>query len=79
MSKAHPLAAFPNGLKLGLYRIKWKTGGASLAAIGMQSDGTRWIAATNWISACDDPTNKLWGNIEEAEFLDIPRGDEEDD
>lgn len=38
----------PKRVPLGLYRVHWKKGGASLAAIGQASDGSRWIAPTNW-------------------------------
>jgi len=29
---------------LGIYRIYWKSGGSSLAAIGMDREGDRWLA-----------------------------------
>lgn len=32
----------------GLYRVHWKDGGTSLAAIGLMYDGQRWCAPTNW-------------------------------
>jgi hypothetical protein len=64
---AHPMAAWKEGLPLGLYRIHWKDEGTALAAIGMKSDGRRWIAATNWVSPCEDPMHELWTNIERAE------------
>lgn len=34
----------------GLYRMYWKSGGWSLAAIGMDEKGKRWIACTNWVN-----------------------------
>jgi hypothetical protein len=36
-------------LPLGLYRIYWKDGGSSTAAVGMMEDGSRWLAPTNWV------------------------------
>jgi len=33
-------------LEAGIYRIHWKLGGSSLAAIGDSSDGKKWIAVT---------------------------------
>lgn len=39
-------------LPVGLYEITWKSGGASLAAIGQLQDGARWFAPCNW-SASD--------------------------
>lgn len=47
---------------LGLYKVWWKSGGSSLAAIGMMSDGKRWIAPTNWVSP-GKATTKGWGGI----------------
>jgi hypothetical protein len=36
-------------LELGAYKIYWKSGGSSIATIGMTWDGGRWIAPSNWI------------------------------
>ena len=36
-------------LPLGLYRIFWKSGGSSLAAVGNDYAGKRWFAPVNWI------------------------------
>lgn len=35
-------------LAIGLYRIHWKSGGSSLAAVGHLVDGEAWFAPTNW-------------------------------
>lgn len=35
-------------LNLGVYRVYWKSGGSSLATIGMTFNGDRWIAPSNW-------------------------------
>ena len=37
--------------KPGLYRIHWKNGAKTLAAIGITDDknGDRWLALTNWL------------------------------
>ena len=37
-----------NNIPTGLYKIWWKSGGCSLASIGQDSDGNRWLAPTNW-------------------------------
>lgn len=37
-------------LPLGVYRIYWKSGGSSLAAIGNDEQGHRWLAPCNWLS-----------------------------
>jgi hypothetical protein len=34
----------------GLFRLHWKDGGCSLAAVGSDEWGHRWYAATNWTS-----------------------------
>ena len=43
-----------NSLKLGVYRVYWKSGGSSLAAIGQDYAGNRWIAPTNWTGKAND-------------------------
>lgn len=36
-------------LKPGLYRVYWKDGGYSIAAIGVTRNGDLWLAPTNWV------------------------------
>lgn len=43
-----------NNLKLGVYRVYWKSGGSSLAAIGQDYAGNRWVAPTNWTGESQD-------------------------
>ena len=43
------LSEFYN-LPVGLYRLYWKSGGSSIAAIGMNEKGLRWIACVNWVN-----------------------------
>lgn len=43
-------------LALGLYKIHWKTGGCSYAAVGMLPCGGRWLAPTNWVT----PVTGTW-------------------
>lgn len=38
-------------LNHGLYKVYWKSGGSSLAAVGSLHDGGRWLAPCNWSSA----------------------------
>lgn len=45
----------------GLYEIFWKSGGSSLAAVGSNANGYRWVAPTNWI-VISDKIN-VWKNI----------------
>lgn len=65
----HPLATHgsPSVAPIGLYRVHWKSGGSSLAAIGQMHDGNRWIAPTNWLSPGMRPTSDTWGKIERLE------------
>ena len=35
----------------GIYRLWWKSGGSSLAAVGSLHSGTRWFAPTNWTAS----------------------------
>jgi len=34
----------------GIYLLKWKSGGDSLASVGSDYTGRRWFAPTNWIA-----------------------------
>lgn len=55
-------------LKHGLYRIYWKEGsggGASVASVGSNSAGDRWLAPTNWTEV----PSYDWSPIERAECL----------
>lgn len=51
-------------LPLGLYRIFWKSGGSSLASIGMLENGRRWIAPCNWVTpAIDSEADRVWRDV----------------
>ena len=56
-------------LPLGLYRIFWKTGGSSLAAVGQLYDGTRWFAPTNWTAADNFMTSINWKIVEKVKLI----------
>lgn len=43
MTKAESRKIIP-----GLYFIFWKSGGRSLASVGLLHNGDRWFAAHNW-------------------------------
>lgn len=49
----------------GLYRVYWKSGGYSLAAVGVTADGGRWIAPVNWIAPSVE--QKHWRRVERVE------------
>lgn len=40
----------PTTLSNGLYKINWREGGYSLAAVGRDREGKVWMAPTNWVS-----------------------------
>ncbi len=56
-------------LRNGLYNIYWKSGGVSLAAVGTSSDGTRWIAPTNWVAPVFNRilVSKTWHLVKSVE------------
>lgn len=35
--------------KPGVYQINWKSGGFSIAAVGVMPNGSRWLAPLNWV------------------------------
>jgi len=55
--------------ELGLYRVHWRSGGSSLAAIGMQSDGSRWLAPTNWVAPAMHDAGNGWAEIASLERI----------
>lgn len=55
----------PATVKQGLYRIWWRSGGDSLAAVGIASNGDRWIAATNWV----EHTSTNWSEVIRIEAI----------
>lgn len=52
----------------GLYLLFWKSGGESLAAVGSDSGGRRWFAATNWVSGVPSFD---WRRIDHAVKFDL--------
>ncbi|WP_367394531.1 hypothetical protein [Cupriavidus sp. Agwp_2] len=56
----------------GLYRVNWKSGGSSLCAIGMASNGNNWIAPANWVepaTIADLEANGTWADAAGLERL----------
>ncbi len=49
----------------GLYRLFWKSGGDSLAAVGTDQHGDRWIAPINWSTGGTTLHWKLVDHVEE--------------
>jgi hypothetical protein len=53
-------------LSPGLYRVHWVSGGSSLAAIGINEDGTNWLAPINWVRTC----STSWDRVARVERID---------
>jgi hypothetical protein len=55
----------------GLYRVYWKGegGGSSLAAVGSDRHGRRWLAPTNWITVESTPARNPWRMVEKVELI----------
>lgn len=56
-------------LRTGLYRVFWKVGGASLAAVGQNELGDTWIAPTNWLAP--DETGAHWRTVKRVEVIKV--------
>jgi hypothetical protein len=58
---------------LGIYRIFWKSGGSSVASIGMTYSGKRWVAPSNWTNGSDDvdPTGRLDKMLKDIEKITL--------
>ena len=53
----------------GIYRIVWRDGSESVAAVGVGVDGVRWIAPSNWVHpALSDPT--CWASIKSVQRIE---------
>lgn len=57
--------ALPNGI----YRVYWKTGDESTAALGRLANGDCWLAPTNWIHLTED--QRVWRSVERLEPLAV--------
>ena len=60
-----------NKISPGLYEVKWKSGGKSLAAVGITANGTRWLAPTNWVTIITDPSKayRAWAKVESVRSI----------
>lgn len=60
-------------LKHGLYVIHWKSGGASLAAVGSKENGDRWLACCNWVTTTENSNNStnfnIWGHVSKVGLI----------
>lgn len=55
-------------LPLGLYFFEWHSGGGSVAAVGMCSNGNRWVAPTNWTFP-SSWTAEDWESVKSARLI----------
>lgn len=56
----------------GLYRLHWKSGGSSLAAVGNTHNGTRWFAPVNWSTeVAGDVVSTEWRPVEYVDAIEI--------
>jgi hypothetical protein len=61
------------GLARGLYRVYWKSGGVSIAAVGVTMDGYHWLAPCNWAcinSQVADYCKESWELVERVELIE---------
>lgn len=72
--------------QLGVYRLFWKSGGFSVASVGMTYDGTRWYAPANWTTGSADASlatvvSTDWGRVDRVELIEVNRsvGESDDD
>lgn len=59
-------------LQTGLYRVYWRKGGSSLAAVGTNRDGKRWLTPTSWVGFRTDHFTKpakIWRHVERVEVI----------
>ena len=61
----------------GLYRVFWKRGGSSLAAVGVTREGGRWLAPINWVEPTLD-LKQYSGKITKVELVCLPMEVKED-
>lgn len=50
-------------LTFGVYKIKWKSGGSSLASVGYDAKGRWWMAPCNWINMDKTYIDEYLNNI----------------
>jgi hypothetical protein len=58
-------------LPTGVYRVFWKGGGTSVAAMGQLYDGRKWLVPANWTSESPAKiaTTHHWRLIERLELI----------
>lgn len=61
-------------LRLGVYRIYWRSGGSSVASIYQKEDGTRMLAPSNWV----EPGNLLEQSCRISRVTELGRVEQEE-
>jgi hypothetical protein len=56
----------------GLYRVYWDEGGYSLAAVGVLSNGDRWLAPINWVHPTEN--QDYWRQVTALVPVELPSG-----
>ena len=61
-----------HALPVGVYRVHWKSGGYSVASIGMDEAGNRWVAPANWLLSDEDGPDAfdIWRKIDRVELIE---------
>ena len=65
-----------DALQPGMYRIHWKGAPPSLAAVGVMTNGLRWMAPCEWSAAISGGVvpggwGGIWDDVERVERLDL--------
>ena len=57
-------------LPVGVYRVNWRQGGSSIAAVGVGPSGDKWLAPLNWVEPVDsDSAARVWIRVESVELM----------
>jgi hypothetical protein len=56
-------------LPLAAYIVEWKSGGTSVATIGVTPSGGRWLAPTNWVSPSSDVN--VWRMVKSMKLMNM--------
>lgn len=54
---------------IGLYIIKWKSGGSSSALVNVDQNGTRYFTCTNWVAPMESKLADFAGVIKSMKMI----------
>ena len=60
-----------NKLHHGIYRVFWRNGKSSLAAVGSNDAYQRWLAPINWTRLFDSDVAPSWRGIEKVILIAV--------